>query len=290
MNKYNPEKNRNSYFSSVTKDELENLLKLDFLSSDEDCLSAENIQTILESILQHEQNTDIPSKFNAEDGWAFFKENYLLFAEKGLTLYDSPLNFHLPQKHDKRIFLHRKNVILTMLVFCIAVASFSTTTRAKELFDHIANWSAESFWFSLANKATDSTSIDLSDEFDDTFFPIDIPENILPTWFPENFVKKTEDIYELHTKELEKVVYENVSSSEYFSISIAYLHSETTTIYEKDVSDVIIYQADGIDFYIINNMDTLSAIWKYGSFECQITGNISKEILLGIIDSIPAAK
>ena len=59
-------------------------------------------------------------------------------------------------------------------------------------------------------------------------------------------------------------------------------------IYEKDSEGVVIYQKDGIDYYIISNLNTISAVWKYSSFECQISGNIEKEDLIKMIDSIPS--
>ena len=83
-------------------------------------------------------------------------------------------------------------------------------------------------------------------------------------------------------------MYENDSSPEFFNISVSYFLSNPTVIYEKDAGDVVIYQKDGIDYYIMSNLNTITAIWKVDSFECQISGNIEREDLIKMIDSIPS--
>lgn len=64
-------------------------------------------------------------------------------------------------------------------------------------------------------------------------------------------------------------------------------YAEVSNIYEKDNTKVTIYQKNGIDYYLLSNLNTNTAIWKNDSFECQIDGDISIDELKQIIDSIP---
>ena len=47
-----------------------------------------------------------------------------------------------------------------------------------------------------------------------------------------------------------------------------------------------IYTADGVDYYIFSNTDTLQVVWSIGEFECQIVGEITIEEMKAMIDSI----
>ncbi len=287
MNENKKTKDKFTYFSSLTLQELENLLKIDFQSPEKNLLTAEDIQMILEIILQKEEALGHTLNFDVKEGLDSFKKNYMPLAEKGITIYDPPKNL-FPNSHSgKQHLFCGKNIIAATLVLFIALGAFTTTTNARELFSHVANWTKETFWFVPNEGIEGNTTSVLMQDFNDAFLPMEIPKGLLPTWLPENLSKASEHSYELGSKKFKKVIYEDTSSGIVLGISIAYLDADATTIYEKDSTDVVIYQNNGIDFYIVNNLDTISAIWKFDSFECQISGNSSKKDLLKMIDSIP---
>ena len=55
---------------------------------------------------------------------------------------------------------------------------------------------------------------------------------------------------------------------------------------EKSEDLIEIYSADGVDYYIFSNNDTLQTAWVVGEFECIIGGQITMEEMKAIIDSI----
>lgn len=150
----------------------------------------------------------------------------------------------------------------------------------------MATWTKETFQFISPQEPQDSTH-SLKAEFDRLFDPIEVPEYLLPTWLPEHFTKIAEDGYESMSDIFYKFLYESDVSDQFVGISVSYILSNPTVIYEKDDGEVVIYQKDGIDYYMMSNLNTITAIWKYGSFECQISGDISWEDLKKMIDSIP---
>lgn len=287
MKKQNLSRDKHTYFSSLSEQELKNLLITDFQSVDGEILTAEDIDMILGIILARESIAGIPTESDVEKSWKFFVENYLPLAEQGITLYDYPTNSFQPKRKEKKNLFRVKNIAAASLIFCIAFGAFSTTTNARELFAHVANWTKDTFWFSHSEEKEDIHS-SLKAEFDTVFSPTEVPEYLLPTWLPDHFTKKTEDGYTSKTEIFKMFLYEDNSSSDFFSISVSYLLSNPTVIYEKDTEDVVIYQKDGIDYYIMSNLNTITAIWKVDSFECQISGNIEREDLIKMIDSIPS--
>ena len=282
MKKQNLSKDKHTYFSSLSEQELKNLLMTDFQSIDGEILTAEDIDMILGIILEREKIAGIPTENDVEKSWKFFVENYL--AEQGTTLYDYPKDALQPKRHEKKKIFRGKNIAAASLVFCIAFGAFSTTTNARELFAHMANWTKDTFWFSHSEVG----NVSLKAEFDTVFSPMEIPEYLLPTWIPDHFMKVSESGYDLKGQKQKSFFYESDSSSDFFSISVSYLRSNPTVIYEKDTEEVVIYQKDGVDYYIMSNLNTITAVWKVGSFECQISGNIEREDLIKMIDSIPS--
>ena len=58
------------------------------------------------------------------------------------------------------------------------------------------------------------------------------------------------------------------------------------TQFEKDTENIEQYSNDQQTFYILSNVDTITATWSDGLIVEQITGNISDEYMKKIIDSI----
>ena len=127
----------------------------------------------------------------------------------------------------------------------------------------------------------------LSKEELQEFFQLSsLPEHIFPTWLPSELVltdksscknSSFEDIY-LH--------YDNSTNTEYLNFSISYLKTDVATYYEKDDTPLETYTKDNVDFYIMKNIDDIVVVWKVDDFECELSGTISHEEIMKIIDSI----
>ena len=55
---------------------------------------------------------------------------------------------------------------------------------------------------------------------------------------------------------------------------------------EKDTAEVEIYTLAGIDHRIMQDIDRFKAVWDNGLWECRIAGNVSREEIIAMIDSI----
>ena len=56
--------------------------------------------------------------------------------------------------------------------------------------------------------------------------------------------------------------------------------------FEKDASDIEYYSNSKQDFYILSNLNTITSVWSDGVLVQQITGNISRDDIKKMIDSI----
>ncbi|MET0016538.1 DUF4367 domain-containing protein [Oscillibacter sp.] len=58
------------------------------------------------------------------------------------------------------------------------------------------------------------------------------------------------------------------------------------SVQEKDDSQVTVYTAGGIDHYIMENNEVLTATWFADNLECSIMGEISESDMEAMISSI----
>ncbi len=284
MNKPNDLEKKYTYYCSFSTPELEQLLKIDFFNLEQNGLSPEEINLILEILSERKENETHNTTFDVDAGWNSFKKNYLPLAKNKEHLFSIPETITNSSIHNKLPIL-RKNFAATIIIGFIVVGMFSTTTLAQNLFSAVANWTKEIFWFN--NNVPVSATEEAAADLESVYRFLETPANLLPTWLPEGFTQTYKEEYETSTEKTVYFFFNNNNSDSYLSISISYLFSDVQNIYEKDSSDVLIYSKGGIDYYIMSNINTKTAIWKNGSFECQIDGTISTSELQQIIDSIP---
>ena len=282
MNINNKSETLYRYYSSFTTPELEKILKLDFFTSEEE-LAPETINIIL-NILHSRENIE-KNEFNVDKGWDSFKSNYLSFVEKDNSLFDSPNTTPINVK-TKNTFYKKRELAAVLIIGLIMFSAFSTTATAQSLFSYIANWTKETFWFNNDDASVDYNRSTIKLDLENNYNFTDIPDNLLPTWIPKGFVEKSVDIYENSSEKVIYILFEDEEEDSFLSITISQLLTEITKIYEKDDSGVVIYQKNGIDYYLMSNLNTNTAIWKNGSFECQIDGTITPKELKQIINSI----
>ena len=55
---------------------------------------------------------------------------------------------------------------------------------------------------------------------------------------------------------------------------------------EKNEDNVSLYEAGGITHHIMSDVTMNKAVWQNGEWECSITGDITRDDLTAMIDSI----
>ena len=265
MTKTNTPKNNDSYFNSLTTSELKNLITSDFYSENAS-MDTDELYAILQILEERESDP----KYDTQNLWKSFTDHYLPLAKRKISLYESFC-------HYKTMRSKRFVIFIILIVFIVAI---SATGIAKKFMNDLPISTAE--YFGGREDATLPSKEDLQKLFELST----LPEHIVPTWLPPELVltdksscknSSFEDIY-LH--------YDNPTNTEYLNFSISYLKTDVATYYEKDDTPLETYTKDNVDFYIMKNIDDIVVVWKVDNFECELSGTISHEEIMKIIDSI----
>ena len=108
--------------------------------------------------------------------------------------------------------------------------------------------------------------------------------NGLPTWVPEGY--ELEDIIVDETPMQRIYVAIFVNGEKTFRINIrSHLLEESEKI-EISNDPLEIYRVSDMEYYIFANANKLRVVWLDGSYECNISGDLTVEEIKKMIDSI----
>lgn len=285
--KYPTEKTRKyPGLEQLSTEELEDLLRRDFATSEDDDASTALITEIMEVIKTREAQQELP--VDEDTAWEMFLKRNI--SNLGISNDEVPNMDKRPRKRDKnQSKFHRKTwrwATSLAAALCLAVCLFAPSAMAKDVMKSFVQWSAHTFSISLGEVSPfylDSATYDQMKQ--KTKELTELP--VLPTAYPKGaeLIQIDEDVG-FH----DKTKYFIFSSSQGgFSISVtAYdsLAQAGTSIYEKSSGPVEKYYAHNICHYIAKNMDTQIAVWFNGNVECFIQGNLSEEDIKMMINSI----
>lgn len=140
-------------------------------------------------------------------------------------------------------------------------------------------WNDEQFWF-----AKDVPTFEMVQAVAN----YDKIDNLIPQWLPEGYkfeeLKTAEDSFMVDIS----ATYhrETEENTDIIIIGCLYLNDYKNSLYEKDASDVVIYELNGIDYYIMFDKEYVTVVWNSGSTEYYFTGKISLDEAEKMVDSI----
>lgn len=176
----------------------------------------------------------------------------------------------------------RRTALRTALVAVIAAAcllSCMVVVQAAglDVFGSIARWTDSLFGFGAIGEPAASPSPTGTQEV-----TVEYIETLLPT-VPDGFVMGEPEVFEdAETGCIEYwTCYYN--DDKFIAFSAVEQPEENISKYQKDYQDVSIIDIDGQVFYVFMNNGYASTAWKFANLECNITTNLTKENLSGII-------
>ena len=168
------------------------------------------------------------------------------------------------------------------------------------MFGAIGRWTEETFRFAApvgpATSAVSAVPVDIDGvliyeveqypTLQDAFDAHSISEPLAPSWIPEGYVLD----YVEASPSTGQVVFTASYSSGQSILNLMYSYrmdgTFSSSIFEKDGSSVIEYTKNGIVHYIMSNVNVRVAAWVNGTCECSITGPLTEQEMITIIDSI----
>ena len=268
------------YYDSLSSTELENYLLMDLESETEESLAIEDLYIITEILSKRSPH----QSFHASKGWDSFKNDYLPYLEdKESTTPKTNMSI------TKRNSLHTFRYVAAIIICCfIGISAYSVTTVAEGLFSQFANWTNETFWFGDPHlEEVDGNSdyiIEVSDYFDGMTFP----QNFLPAKLPDNYLLVAEEGYKNTTEKAYIYSFITKNGDSKVNLKISYLFNRIDSNFEKNTNIISTIEQNGTTYNFLEKTGVYSVVWSKDSFVSTLSGNITKDELLDIVDFISA--
>jgi len=183
------------------------------------------------------------------------------------------------------------------IVACL-VLFFSATVAVANAFGFnpvkmIVSWKEDTFNISSQN-GSDIIQNDIAlsgvsfDKLEDAILDIK-PAPMLPVWIPEGFTFKYAEKYERNSSIDLLLYYEDNNKNIIFDFTIyknTDINAENEAYFEKDSSDVEIYEKNGVNHYIFSNINQIQAVWTKLNVIYNVSGDISSDEVKKIIDTM----
>lgn len=275
-----------SRYDQMSTAELEQLLRLDFQASEDGEDDPDAILYISDLLAKRN------GPFDSDAAWEQFQTLYRPYAD-GRSLYDFegeqapsvlPAVSHRPARH-----LRRLAILVAALIACLLVGMVAAQAAGVDVFGAIARWTDETFRFVSAG--SDNTSGSGTDQ-EDTGQLQSVLQTLgmdgrFPTWYPDGFTPGELEVNELHSSVSAHMNF--FGEDRTYAVVIQHFTQPTdnTGTFEKDDTPVEEYDHNGQTFYILSNLDSMTATTFDGEFLTMIYGTLTREEIKAIIDSIP---
>lgn len=168
--------------------------------------------------------------------------------------------------------------ITTIVIVSLFVGTVTANAMGYDLWGSVARWTEDIFGFSIISNKQ------ISDDLQGTLDKYSINEKVAPKWLPEGYSFKSVNAEESPLRTVINSIYSN--NNDEILVTIISLVNSSASTYEKDGNDVIKHNIDGIDHYIMTNLERVKVVWMIDNYECSITGNFSVEEAEKMIESI----
>lgn len=277
-----------SLLAGKTTEELEELLALDF-AEDNAKPDADYISTILEVIEERENNTEERNKETLA-AWNEFQvyrkeaESQELL-EAGKSEEPTPDHRRIieyRQKSRKRGSAWRMGIVAAVLAVLLCSTAFGWN-----LFQAIAEWSVETFYFITGREITEAQ---ITDAYNHLRNSVGLYTDVVcvPRQAPEG----TQEHGSLNVIERDDrcaIGMGYKAGDKTFTVYIVIyknIPDNYRGVYQKDTTIQEEYVAGGIKHYIAGNLENLSCAWTNGNVEGYIQGKLTIEEMRQMIDSI----
>jgi hypothetical protein len=279
----------NGRFSALDKmstDDLMRILKYDSYASEEEVINQDAILYIMEVVAQRKIAEEPEGSFaDVEGALESFYRDYRHKAAADDINPDS--SGAAPRTRGLRRVGKTVAALIAAIIFVMAV-NITSLAMGYDLLGSIASWTKDKFGFQKeAESVLTIDSASVAGDFaalQDALDAYGVTEPIAPTWIPDGYVLETIDV--VNEPEMNLFTAGYVKDGDLITVSINSLSTGSTSSFLKNDGDPVLYTSGGVQHYIMGNMDSLTAAWITGNYECAIFGYISTSEMEQMIDSI----
>lgn len=240
----------------------------------------QKLYKIMEVLSVRRQHSDLPDFRSDEEAYADFCEYYMPKEKEEARPKEA--------KRPNRTF---KAVAAVLAVVLILAVGTTVTVKAFriDILSKIASWTKDIFQFSDSPQGEVPTEPEMENNLElkslqDALDQHMITEKLAPKWLPEGYVNTALRVMDSPKGRTIYASYEN--NDERLIITIRQTIGVQANQVEKNDDLLEVYVANGTEYYIFSNTETLQAAWSIGEFECIIGGKITLEEIKMMINSI----
>lgn len=283
-----------SKFDNIDSDILEAYLRADLNAPDSKRMEPEAIFYIIELLSERQKDNQTDWQQKTSDSWAEFCENYYPYIENAQDMYDFYNDFgddKIDAKSDngKIVMLHKLEkywrrfasvaAVMVLFMFAGTVGAYALGFNPVEV---IGRWNEEVFWLE-----PEYVTSELADKVAEYAGDLEL----VPKWLPSGYILDGIEILDANETSFGCIHANFLKTTEdsIDKINIDYrfpLIEKEVPFYEKDIVDAEQYVIYGTKYYIINNLDTTTIIWRNVNFEGSIKGRFSIDEAKKVINSI----
>lgn len=281
-----------SKYDNMSTEALDEILRQDFLLSDDADSDVDAILYISQIIVEREKATPTGrfDDIDVDAAWESFKQNHLLsdgdvIDENTKTCPEAPIS--APRK-SKRIRLLRIALIAAALTILFVTAAYAVTVLGW-----LPIWNDEHFTFAQTEETSNAVEslsyTDVKQSFDsmtDALAAHNAPSSIVPTRIPDGYVEIEFDYtFVPNAYTSFSSIYYNGENYIKFKYSL-YNSTNGQHFFPKENYEPDIHIVDEISHYIFENIDSYTAVWQNDDFECVFSGFPTREDLIDTINSM----
>lgn len=294
-----------AYFAQFSTPQLEEMLRQGLKRPDND--RDESLLLIMEVLEERNRDTFLVTEEEIDQAWEQFQTYYNIPEGKGVDFYEEDKPFHWEEaptqekeaKREKKVVpirfgsWWRKIPKTARVAVATLFVTFSTITVAQaagiDFYGIMGTWTNNIFQFRVSENTPTPEQQKDTEKIQTELTAMGVYQDLAPTWWPEGF-----EMYDITHVPVEgefdslACSYENKETNKSFgySLDVYYNPFWLTTPFEKDDTPIEIYESNGRSFYIMSNIDTLTATWSDGTIVVTIGGQLTRDEIKGIIDSI----
>lgn len=282
-----------SRYDQLSTAELEALLRLDFQAAEDGGSDLDTILYLSDLLAKRKGPCD------ADAAWQQFQTQYRPHAD-GRSLYDfddedAPFPAEAKQapaapSQSRSARRPRRLTLLAAVLAALLLGSIVAQAAGVDVWGVIAQWTDETFRFVSGDSSGASGSGTGQEDTEQSRSLLQAVgmDGMFPTRCLDGFSPGGLDITKLNDSVSAHVTY--FGEDRIYSVVIQHFTQPTnnTGSFEKDDTPVEEYDHNGQTFYILSNIDSLTATSYDGAYMTMIYGVLTREEIKAVIDSIPS--
>ena len=264
-------------YDSMTDEELEELLRLDAGAPEGDELDAETLLYIMGLLADRRKNSNITGK-TAQESFESFKRNYLNEDEH---IVATPAK----KKVTPSMRWLRRLTAVAAVLAVILLGSVTIKASGITLWEAVVTWAQETFHFGSGEQGEPAPYdgapyVSLQEALEQN----KEADGLVPTWIPDGYELMDIQIMENPLQKKYVAVYLNGES-----ILKIFVQSHLNHYPEQmEQSDgyINVIKSNGVIYYLFNDNNQTRVAWTNGSYECYISGDLTIDQLIQMINSI----